>query len=112
MKNIDDAIPLVKKLRREYSNILLQALNSTQGEASLETEDLIRLIGHLQATYDHLLAAKAHDGDLYCVLGKHLPAALILSGEIGTDVSAIYNIMSVLTDGKVQPCSACKEEQK
>lgn len=110
MKNIEKAIPLIKKLRREYSKILLQTLAGSK-QASLETEDLIRLIGHLQATYDHLLAAKAHDGDLYCVLGKHLPAALILAGEIGTDVSSIYNIMGTLTDGKIEPCSACKAEE-
>ena len=103
---IDKAIEMVKELRREYSGILYNNI-----DGSLESEDLIRLVGHLQATYDHLLATKAQGGDLYCVLGKHLPVCLVLAGEIGSDVSRIYSIMSILTDGKIKPCSSCEEDR-
>ena len=105
---IDKALPLLKELRRTYSRAIESALDS---EDKYECEDLIRLVGHLQASYDHLLASKAGDGDLYCVLGKHLPTALILAGEIGEDVGPIYTIMSILTDGKIQSCSACKDDK-
>lgn len=107
-ENIEKAIPLVKELRREYSRMIEYALDS---DDKYECEDMIRLVGHLQATYDHLLASRAHDGDTYCCVAKHLPTALILAGEIGIDVGPIYNIMSVLTDGKIKPCSACKEDK-
>lgn len=107
-ENIERAIPLVKELRREYSRMIEFALES---EDHYECEDMLRLVGHLQATYDHLLASRVHDNDGYCVLGKHLPTALILAGEVGIEVGPIYNIMSVLTDGKIEPCSACKEDK-
>lgn len=107
-ENIEKAIPLVKELRREYSRLIEFTLES---ENKYECEDMLRLVGHLQATYDHLLASRVQDNDLYCVLGKHLPAALILAGEVGVEVGPIYNIMSVLTDGKIKPCSACKKDK-
>lgn len=107
-ENIEKAIPLVKELRREYSRLIEFTLES---EDKYECEDMLRLVGHLQATYDHLLASRVQDNDLYCVLGKHLPVALILAGEVGVEVGPIYNIMSVLTDGKIKPCSACKKDK-
>lgn len=107
-ENIEKVIPLVKNLRREYSRMIEFALES---EDKYECEDMLRLVGHLQATYDHLLASRVHDMDGYCVICKHLPTALILAGEIGWEVGPIYNIMSILTDGKIKPCSACKEEK-
>lgn len=106
--NIELAIPKVKALRREYSRMIEFALES---EDKYECEDMIRLVGHLQATYDHLLASRIHDGDIYCCISKHLPAALILAGEVGIETGPIYDIMSVLTDGKIEPCSACKEDK-
>lgn len=103
---IDEAIVKLRNLRRVYSQAILDALESENPE-EYECEDLIRLVGHLQAAYDHLLASKERDNDLYCVLGKHLPAALILAGEIGEDVGQIYTILSLLSDGKIHPCSSC-----
>lgn len=107
-ENIEKAIPKIRELRREYSRMIEFAIES---EDKYECEDMIRLVGHLQAAYDHLLASRVHDGDLYCVLGKHLPTALILAGEVGWEVGPIYEIMSILTDGKIKPCSACKEDK-
>lgn len=108
MNNIEQAIDKLRILRRQYSGLILATLDTT---SNYECEDMIRLTGHLQCAYDHLLASRAHDGDLYCVLGKHLPAALILAGEIGIEVGPIYEIMSILTAGKIEPCSACKKEE-
>lgn len=108
MEQIEKAIPKIKALRRQYSKMVEIVLAS---EDKYECEDLLRLIGHLQASYDHLLASRVHDGDLYCVIGKHLPACLILAGEIGIEVGPIYEILSILSDGKIEPCSACKEDK-
>lgn len=109
MNNIEAAIPKLRELRRQYSRMVESILESAD---DYECEDLLRLVGHLQAAYDHLLASRVHDGDLYCVLGKHLPTALILAGEIGIEVGPIYEIMSILTDGKIKPCSACKKDKE
>ena len=100
-----EAAKRVQSLRRTYSRILVESVND-----SLETEDLIRLVGTLEAAYNHILAAKAKDFDLYCIL-KHLSYALILMGEIGYSVEEIYNIMSILTEGKIKPCSACENDK-
>lgn len=108
MNNFEEAITRLRTLRRQYSQMIIMTLESSD---KYECEDMIRLAGHLQCAYDHLLASKAHDYDIYCVVGKHLPAALILAGEIGTEVGPIYQIMSLLTDGKIEPCSACKEDK-
>ena len=104
---IDKALEKLLELRRSYSHIIESALES---EDKYEAEDLVKLVGHLQASYDHLLAAKV-SGDTYCVVCKHLPAALILAGEVGTEVGPIYAILSLLTDGKIQPCSSCEEDK-
>lgn len=103
------AIKKLKELRRNYSHMVEVVLES---EDNYECEDLLRLIGHLQTAYDHLLAARVRDNDIYCVIAKHLPAALILAGEIGYETGPIYEVMSILTDGKIKPCSACEEDKK
>lgn len=102
------AIEKLKTLRRGYSQMVEIILES---EDDYECEDLIRLIGHLQTSYDHLLAARIRDNDIYCVIAKHLPAALILAGEIGYETGPIYEIMSILTEEKIKPCSACEKDK-
>lgn len=108
-KTIIIAAEKLKNLRRSYSQAIESALES---EDNYECEDTLRLVGHLQAAYDHLLAARVRDNDIYCVISKHLPTALILAGEIGYEAGPIYEIMSILTDGKIKPCSACEEDKK
>lgn len=108
-KSLLKAVKKLKELRRNYSRMVESVLES---EDNYECEDLLRLIGHLQAAYDHLLAARIRDNDIYCVIGKHLPTALILAGEIGYETGPIYEIMSILTDGKIKPCSACEEDKR
>lgn len=100
----------VQKIRREYTKTLEIVIQEDITDV-LAVEDLIRLVGTLEAAYNHLLSAAAGDGDLYCVY-KHLSYALILAGEVGSTVGPIYNILSILTDGKIEPCSACKEDKK
>lgn len=106
---LDEVLEDIKNLRRTYSRIILESL---EGSSEYEIEDTIRLVGHLQASYDHLLASKSKgNDDFYCVIGKHLPACIILMGEIGTDVGPIYTILSKLTDGKIKPCQACEKDK-
>lgn len=108
-KTITLAIKKLKTLRRNYSQMVEAVLES---DDDYECEDILRLVGHLQAAYDHLLAARVRDNDIYCVISKHLPTALILAGEIGYETGPIYEVMSILTGGKIKPCSACDKDKK
>lgn len=94
--------------RRKYNNLLLQAV---KGETEIyNLEDLMRLVGTLEAAYNHCLSSIAGDGDIYCLL-KHIAYAIILAGEVDGDVTSLYQIMAVITDEKIQPCQSCKTEE-
>ena len=111
---------------------------------TLALEDTVRLIGELNAAYNHLIASMSVEYDpemkekmliaarliqqerrkysaelkdklgmdekLYCVVGKHLPTAIVLAGEVGYDAENIYAVLASLTDGKIEPCSSCSED--
>lgn len=94
--------------RRRRNNQLLQAV---QGELDIyNLEDLMRLVGTLEAAYNHCIASIAGDGDIFCLL-KHVAYAIILAGEVDGDATSLYQIMAVITDEKIQPCAACKGEE-
>lgn len=94
--------------RRRRNNQLLQAV---QGELDIyNLEDLMRLVGTLEAAYNHCIASIAGDGDIFCLL-KHIAYAIILAGEVDGDATSLYQIMAVITGEKIQPCSACKGEE-
>lgn len=94
--------------RRRRNNQLLEAVN---GESKIyNLEDLVRLVGTLEAAYNHCVASIAGDGDIYCLL-KHLSYGIILAGEVDGDATSLYQIMATITEDKVQPCAACKGEE-
>lgn len=94
--------------RRRRNNQLLQAV---QGELDIyNLEDLMRLVGTLEAAYNHCIASIAGDGDIFCLL-KHVAYAIILAGEVDGDAASLYQIMAVITDEKIQPCAACRQEE-
>lgn len=94
--------------RRRRNNQLLQAV---QGEVVIyNLEDLMRLVGTLEAAYNHCIASIAGDGDIFCLL-KHIAYAIILAGEVDGDAASLYQIMAVITDEKIQPCAACRLEE-
>lgn len=94
--------------RRRRNNQLLQAV---QGELDIyNLEDLMRLVGTLEAAYNHCIASIAGDGDIFCLL-KHVAYAIILAGEVDGDATSLYQIMAVITDEKIQPCAACRQEE-
>lgn len=94
--------------RRRRNNQLLQAV---QGELDIyNLEDLMRLVGTLEAAYNHCIASIAGDGDIFCLL-KHIAYAIILAGEVDGDAASLYQIMAVITDEKIQPCAACRLEE-
>lgn len=94
--------------RRRRNNQLLQAV---QGELEIyNLEDLMRLVGTLEAAYNHCIASIAGDGDIFCLL-KHVAYAIILAGEVDGDATSLYQIMAVITDEKIQPCAACRQEE-
>ena len=99
----------VRELRRKYNNILNDVIEGKIEEYN--GEDLVRLVGTLEALYNHLLASIASDGDLYCI-EKHTAYAIILVGELEKpDVEPLYDIMAVISNGRIEPCSACKQEE-
>lgn len=78
----------------------------------IKTKDkrLMRLVGTLEAAYNHCIASIAGDGDIFCLL-KHIAYAIILAGEVDGDATSLYQIMAVITDEKIQPCAACRLEE-
>lgn len=81
-------------------------------DALIKTKDrrLMRLVGTLEAAYNHCIASIAGDGDIFCLL-KHVAYAIILAGEVDGDATSLYQIMAVITDEKIQPCAACRQEE-
>ena len=99
----------IQEERRRRNNQLLQAV---KGEFDIyNLEDLMRLVGTLEAAYNHCVASIAGDGDIYCLL-KHMAYAIILAGEVDGDATSLYQIMASITDDKIQPCVACKQEEQ
>ena len=85
---------------------------SKYANALIKTKDrrLMRLVGTLEAAYNHCIASIAGDGDIFCLL-KHIAYAIILAGEVDGDAASLYQIMAVITDEKIQPCAACRLEE-
>lgn len=103
------AAELIRAERRKYNNLLKEVVN---GKEEYNSEDLMRLVGTLEAAYNHARAAIAADGDVYCLL-KHIPYAIILVGELNEgDVGPLYDILAIITDGRVEACAACKQEER
>lgn len=99
----------IRDLRRKYNNILNDVANGEEKEYN--GEDLVRLVGTLEAAYNHCLVSLASDGDIYCLL-KHISYAIILAGEMDVpEVEDLYEIMTIITDGRIEPCSSCKREE-
>lgn len=87
-----------------------QLLDYVEGRAEVYNgEDLARLTGELNAAYNHCVASIAGDGNIYCLL-KHISTAIVLAGEVDGDAAALYQIMSVISNQKIQPCSACRQD--
>lgn len=77
-----------RDLRRKYNNILNDVANGTVTEYN--GEDLVRLVGTLEAAYNHCLVSLTSDGDIYCLL-KHCSYAIILAGEMDVpEVEDLY----------------------
>lgn len=99
----------LRNLRRKYNNKLNDVAKG-EGE-EYNGEDLVRLVGTLEAAYNHCLVAMTSDGDIYCLL-KHCSYAIILAGEMDVpEVEDLYSIIVILSDGKIEPCSSCKREE-
>lgn len=99
----------IQEERRRRNNQLLEYV---QGETDIYNgEDLCRLVGELNAAYNHCVASIAGDGNIYCLL-KHLSTAIVLSGEVDGDAAAVYQMLATITNGKIQPCKACADEME
>ena len=99
----------LRNLRRKYNNKLNDVAKGKGDEYN--GEDLVRLVGTLEAAYNHCLVSLTSDGDIYCLL-KHVSYAIILAGEMDVpEVEDLYNIIVILSDGKIEPCSSCKREE-
>lgn len=103
------AAELIRTERRKYNNLLKKVV---EGAEEYNSEDLMRLVGTLEAAYNHALASPVSDGDVYCLL-KHISYAIILCGELEQpDVEPLYDILAIITDGRVEACAACKQEER
>lgn len=109
-KRLEFAADLIRKRRRVYNDQLIRAV---KGEIEIyNLEDLMRLVGTLEAAYNHCIASIAGDGDIYCLL-KHLSYAVILCGEMNEPAAAdIYEMIAVVSNGKIEPCQSCKQDRK
>lgn len=102
------AAEMIRTERRKYNNLLREIVNGT---TEYNSEDVMRLVGTLEAAYNHALASIAADGDIYCLL-KHISYAIILAGELDSpDVENLYDILAVISNGKIESCSSCKREE-
>lgn len=102
------AAEMLRDERRKYNNLLKEVVEG--GAEEYNSEDLMRLVGTLEAAYNHALAAIASDGDIYCLL-KHVAYAIILVGELdGPDVEPLYTVMTIITNGRIEPCKACRDD--
>lgn len=104
------AAEMLREERRKYNNLLKKVVAGDAEEYN--SEDLMRLVGTLEAAYNHALASIASDGDIYCLV-KHVSYAIILIGELDSpDVETMYDIMAIITNGKVEPCESCRREEQ
>lgn len=110
LNQLKSVLTRIRDLRRKYNNILNDVANGEEKEYN--GEDLVRLVGTLEAAYNHCLVSLASDGDIYCLL-KHTAYAIILAGEMDApDVEELYEIMTIISDGRIEPCSSCKREEE
>ena len=95
----------------EIIAIDIEQMKSQYAEKLIQTKDrrYLRLVGELNAAYNHCVAAIAGDGNIYCLL-KHISTAIVLAGEVDGDAAALYQIMAVISGDKIQPCSACRQD--
>ena len=102
------AADLIRNERRKYNKLLRDVVEGKDTEYN--SEDLMRLVGTLEAAWNHAQAALASDGDIYCLL-KHLSYAIILVCELDApQVEPLYEILAIVSDGKIEPCEACKQD--
>ena len=103
------AAEILREERRKYNNLLQSYVKGETQEYN--AEDLMRLVGTLEAAYNHALASIASDGDIYCLL-KHVSYAIILVGELDSpDVEKLYDVIAIITDGKIEACMSCHREE-
>lgn len=100
---------MIREQRRHYNSLLKEVV---AGKTEYNSEDLMRLVGTLEAAYNHCLTSIASDGDIYCLL-KHIPYAIILAGELEEpDLEPLYDILAVISNGKIEPCASCHREEE
>lgn len=102
----------VQQVRRHRNNQLIDSINGALEVYNLE--DLVRLVGNLNATYQHLCSAlTVEDSEraLFCVY-KHLATALVQSEEVDGNTTAIYDILGELSNNKIQACGACDDDKE
>lgn len=104
-RNIAD---LVQDERRRYNKMLDDYI---AGKIDVyNSEDLFRLVGELNATYNHIISMLASEHlNIYCCL-KHLATAYVLANEVDGDCQNIMNIVELITNGKIKACQACSDD--
>lgn len=107
---LDGIMFIVQNERRRRNKQLLEAVENP--DSIYNIEDLFRLVGDLEATYQHLGSMKViSDTNVYCCL-KHLASAYVHALEVDGDVKLIMEIIGLLTNNRIRPCSACKDDME
>ena len=104
-RNIAD---LVQETRRIYNKMLDDYIGGAL--YVYNGEDLFRLVGELNATYNHIISMLASEHlNIYCCL-KHLATAYVLANEVDGDCQGIMNIVELITNGKIKACQSCSDD--
>lgn len=104
----DLLISKIQAYRRKANTDLLRALDEEDDPKNLE--DLVRLVGNLNAALEHLTPSDSATAR-FCVL-KHLSTALIQSTEFYEESSAVAEMIAILSNNKIMPCSSCEDDME
>lgn len=110
VERLKAATSLIREERRYYNNKLRDVV---EGAEEYNSEDLMRLVGTLEAAYNHALASIDSDQDIFCLL-KHMSYAIILAGELEVeagDIGRLYDIVTIISNGRIEPCASCHREE-
>lgn len=114
--NLEDVANIVNNFRRAVNkNVALAIANEITGEL-VNAEDQFRLIGNLNALYEHCMTVRAigvsdikPEHALFCIV-KHLSTAIVQAEEANYNTSDLYEALKVLTNNAIAPCQACIDD--
>ena len=101
---------MIQEARRKYNKLLEEVVNEPEKATTRNFNDIGRLVGNLNAAFEHCAESLAAPKiNIYCVL-KHLFTAQVNATEVdGTD-GGTWEMIGELTNGVLQACQDCKKQ--